>query len=80
MAEPVAAFAPDVVRLPPDSAARLAKLGRDAVPVQLAPGLELTLWAPEPLIADPIGLAFDARGRAFVTRTTRTDRAEIDIR
>ena len=78
--EQVAAFTPTIVRLSPDSAARLAKAGRDSVPVQLAPGLALSLWAPEPLISDPIGIAFDERGRMFVTRTARTNRDEIDIR
>jgi len=78
--EPVAAFTPTIVRLSPDSAALLAKAGRDSVPVQLAPGLALSLWAPEPLVSDPIGIAFDERGRMFVTRTARTNRDEIDIR
>lgn len=80
VAEPVAAFTPTIVRLSADSAALRAKAGRDSVPVQLAPGLALSLWAPEPLVADPIGIAFDERGRMYVTRTARTNRDEIDIR
>ena len=44
------------------------------------PGLELSLWAPEGMIADPIGIAFDDRGRLYVTQTARTDNDEIDIR
>ncbi|HKG93125.1 MAG TPA: HEAT repeat domain-containing protein, partial [Gemmatimonadaceae bacterium] len=78
--EAAAPFAPSVVRLSPDSAARLSRAGREAVPVQLAPGLQATLWAPDGMIADPIGIGFDAHGRLFVTRTMRTNRAEIDIR
>ncbi|MEP7346456.1 MAG: hypothetical protein ABI877_14390, partial [Gemmatimonadaceae bacterium] len=78
--EPAAPFAPVVVRLSPDSAALLSKRGRDSVSVQLAPGLELSLWAPETMVADPIGIAFDEQGRMFVTRTSRTNRGEIDIR
>jgi quinoprotein glucose dehydrogenase len=78
--EPVASFTPTIVRLTPDSAALLAKAGRDSVPVQLAPGLALSLWAPESLVSDPIGIAFDERGRMYVTRTARTNRDEIDIR
>src|SRR5215216_6301283 len=77
---PAAPFTPSVVRFSPDSAARLAKSGRDAVSVQLAPGLELSLWAPEPMIADPIGIGFDEKGRLYATRTARTSRDEIDIR
>ncbi len=78
--ETAAPFAPSTVRFSPDSAARLAKLGRDSVSVQLAPGLALSLWAPETMVADPIGMAFDERGRMFVTQTVRTGRNEIDIR
>src|SRR5262245_2844506 len=70
--ENAAPFTPSVVRFSPDSAARLAKLGRDsAASVQLSPGLKLSLWAPEGLISDPIGIGFDDRGRLFVTRTSR---------
>ena len=58
----------------------LAKQGRDSVSVQLAPGLALDLWAPEPLISDPVGIGFDEKGRMYVTRTARTNRDEIDIR
>jgi putative heme-binding domain-containing protein len=48
--------------------------------VRLAPGLEVDLWAPEGLVSDPIGIAFDDQGRMFVTSTARTGRDEIDIR
>jgi putative heme-binding domain-containing protein len=78
--ERVPEFPASVVRLSPDSAAQLAKAGRDAVPLQLAPGLEAKLWAPEGMISDPIGIGFDEQGRMFVTRTARTSRDEIDIR
>ncbi len=79
--EPVSPFAPQLVRLSPDSAAKLAKAGRDAVSVQLAPGLKLDLWAPEALGAnDLIGLGFDDKGRMFVTSTQRSSQDEIDIR
>ena len=33
---------------------------------QLAPGLEATLWASDPMIAKPIQMAWDARGRLWV--------------
>ena len=80
LVEPAATFAPSVVRLSPDSAVRLAALGRDSLSAQIAPGLVLSLWAPEGLIADPVGIAFDDRGRLYATRTARTNRDEIDIR
>jgi putative heme-binding domain-containing protein len=76
----VPAFAPSVVRLSPDSALRLSKEGRAAVSAEVAPGLELSLWAPESMVADPIGVSFDDRGRMYVTSTRRSKRGEIDIR
>ena len=33
---------------------------------QMAPGLEATLWASDPMIAKPIQMAWDARGRLWV--------------
>ncbi|HTK68867.1 MAG TPA: heme-binding protein, partial [Candidatus Eisenbacteria bacterium] len=55
-------------------------MARDSVSVRLAPGLGLDPWAPEGLVADPIGIAFDETGRMFVTSTARTGRDEVDIR
>ncbi len=78
--EATAPFTPLTIRLSPDSAVRRAKLVRDSMSAQLAPGLELSLWAPETLVSDPIGIAFDEKGRLFVTSTTRSSRDEIDIR
>ena len=78
--EAAAPFSPSIVRFAPDSAARLATLARDSVSVQLAPGLGLNPWAPEGLVSDPIGIAFDENGRMFVTSTARTGRDEVDIR
>src|SRR5262245_17947161 len=79
--EKAAPFKPSVVRFSPQSAARRSKLGQDsAASVHVSPGLSVSLWAPEGLIADPIGIGFDDRGRLFVTRTQRTSRDEIDIR
>jgi putative heme-binding domain-containing protein len=66
--------------LSPDSAARLSKMGRDSVAVQMAPGLQISLWAPVPLVSDIIGISFDDQGRLFATSTGRSSRDEIDIR
>ena len=76
----VPAFQATTVRLSAEESARMATEAREEVSVRLADGLELSLWAPEQLIADPIGISIDSLGRVFVTRTSRTDRAEIDIR
>ena len=77
---PVPAFTPTTVRLSADSATKLSQAGRASVSAPLAPGLELSLWAPEGMVSDPIGISFDDRGRLYVTQTARTDRDEIDIR
>ena len=77
---PVPAFTPTTVRFSADSAKKLSEAGRSSVSAPLAPGLELSLWAPEGMVSDPIGISFDDRGRLYVTQTARTDRDEIDIR
>jgi quinoprotein glucose dehydrogenase len=77
---PVPPFTATTVRLTPDSAMKLSQAGRTSISAPLAPGLELSLWAPEGMVADPIGISFDDRGRLYVTQTARTDRDEIDIR
>ena len=46
----------------------------------VASGLELSLWASEELVADPIALYIDDHGRAFYSRTNRQDNSEFDIR
>jgi len=38
----------------------------DPTSVQLDPRLEITLWAAEPDVVDPVAIAWDAAGRAFV--------------
>jgi quinoprotein glucose dehydrogenase len=78
--EQVPAFTPTIVRFSADSAAKLSAAGRAAVSAEVNPAFKLTLWAPEGLISDPVGLGFDDLGRAYVTRTARTNRDEIDIR
>lgn len=77
--EPVDPFESTIVEL--DSSQVAATIAAaDEVNVTLADGLELRLWASEHLLADPIAISLDSLGRAFVTRTRRTDQAEIDIR
>jgi putative membrane-bound dehydrogenase-like protein len=42
------------------------RLTFDPAPIQLDPRLEMTLWAAEPDVVDPVAIAWDAAGRAFV--------------
>ena len=43
-------------------------------------GLEMELWAREPLLINPVALSFDAHGRLFVVETARRGSVDIDIR
>ena len=60
-----------IVRLAPLEAQRLAASARRSVSARIAPGLELTAWAPDGLIIDPLALAFDDRGVLYATSTSR---------
>ena len=68
-----------IVRLDPAEAERLAKEARAAITVTMAPGLEVSLWAPSALVKDPIAIAIDARGVMYVTSSPRTG-LPLDIR
>jgi quinoprotein glucose dehydrogenase len=46
----------------------------------VAPGLTVEVWAAEPLLANPVALAFDEKGRAFVAETYRRRTSVPDIR
>src|SRR3954469_21680879 len=37
----------------------------------VAGGLKATLWAAEPIMANPVSFCFDGQGRAYVAETTR---------
>ena len=70
---------PGPVRLDADEAGRLAADARKEVAAELAPGLELALWAPKRLITDPVALDVDPHGTVYVTSTSRNN-MPLDIR
>lgn len=70
----------EINTLDPQKSAELAANIEEEVPVELAEGFELNLWASEELISDPVGLDVDNKGRLFVTNTTRSWSSEFDIR
>lgn len=53
---------------------------RENVSAQVDPELDLSLWASDSLLADPVALDMDDYGRAFVTQTNRRRTSEFDIR
>lgn len=64
----------------PEQAAEQAEKARNEISAELAGGLNLSLWASEDLVADPIALFIDDQGRAYITRTNRQKNSEFDIR
>jgi quinoprotein glucose dehydrogenase len=45
-----------------------------------APGLKVELWAAEPLLANPVALNFDDKGRCYLVETWRFEHGVIDMR
>src|SRR5207244_2501908 len=43
-------------------------------------GLKVELWAAEPLLANPVAIAFDEHGRCYVAETFRHSQGVPDIR
>jgi quinoprotein glucose dehydrogenase len=43
-------------------------------------GLQATLWAAEPMLANPVAIDFDEKGRLFVAETYRYGSSTLDIR
>ena len=68
-----------LVTLTPEDAARLAKEARETVSVEMPPGLELSLWAPEQLLTDPVAIDIDANGIVYATSSARNN-MPLDIR
>ena len=64
---------PPAPAIPPAQAARMIALPR---------GLEVSVWAAEPLLENPVAFAFDEQGRVYVTETHRihNDSAVLDNR
>jgi quinoprotein glucose dehydrogenase len=48
--------------------------------MKLPPGFQATLWAAEPMLANPVSFNLDEQGRVFVTETHRYGSSVLDIR
>lgn len=53
-------------------------MGEESIAV--AEGFEVTLWAPDTMLKDPVALDMDDLGRAWVTVTNRRSRSEFNVR
>src|SRR5688500_13596768 len=67
------------VRLTKAEAAAFARDARTRLNVDMPAGVELTLWASERLISDPIAIDVDPDGTAYVISSSRAD-LPLDIR
>lgn len=70
----------EIKTLEPPEAASIAQKINDESTAQVAEGLELSLWASDSLLADPIALRIDQQGRVYISRTNRQKDSEFDIR
>lgn len=57
------------------------KLAKASPPPRKDPsGLEVSVWAENPLVASPVAISFDERGKAYVTRVRRRKISSLDLR
>ena len=69
-----------ITRLVPSEAAARAKVIEAGENPILDAGLTMNVWGIDSLIADPIAIDIDDKGRLFYTRTNRQKSSEFDIR
>ena len=65
--------APEIASASDDAAQAMKRM-------KLPAGLELKLWAAEPMLANPVAFNFDEKGRIFVAETHRYRSSVLDIR
>ena len=70
---------PKIVRLAPAEAVRLAADERRQVSVEMPPGIEVKIFAPEGLVADPVAIDLDEHGTLYVASSSRAS-LPLDIR
>lgn len=71
---------PLIIKEDPKQGALNAKLILESTPVQLADGLQISLWASDSLAPDPIAMSIDDKNRVYLTSTNRQKNSEFDIR
>ncbi|MEM8526491.1 MAG: HEAT repeat domain-containing protein [Bacteroidota bacterium] len=79
-AKELEATKPEIITLEPERAATLAQKIRKEVAAELADGLELSLWASDTLVHDPVSISIAPDGRIFYTSAHRQTHSEFDIR
>ncbi|MBW3544256.1 MAG: HEAT repeat domain-containing protein [Bacteroidetes bacterium] len=69
-----------IKQMDPAQTAQIAKVTASQVKPALAEGLSISLWGIDSLVADPISIDMDDKGRLFYARTNRQKNSEFDIR
>lgn len=69
-----------IKKMDPAAAAAMAKTIEERVNPELSEGLTLSLWGVDSLVADPISIDIDDKGRVYYVRTNRQKHSEFDIR
>jgi quinoprotein glucose dehydrogenase len=64
----------------PQTAAPNPEAEQAARAARVEKGLHVEVWAAEPLLANPVAIAFDEKGRCFVVETTRFNNGVPDTR
>lgn len=75
-----APYSKKVTQISAGQAANLATKIRGEVAAEIADGLDLSLWAADTLVSDPIAISVDDKGRIYYTLATRLENSEFDIR
>lgn len=71
---------PEVIELTDAQAQKAAENVNKQVNLTMAEGLDIQLWAPEKLLADPVAISVDNKGRIWAAVTNRSNNSEFDIR
>lgn len=71
---------PEVVELTDAEAQKAAENINKQVNLTMAEGLDVQLWASEKLLADPVAISIDNKGRIWTAVTNRSNNSEFDIR
>ncbi len=79
-AEIVNRYEPATISIDPEAAVTEAAKIRAEANVELADNFELSLWAADSLVQDPIAISVAPDGRIFYTQATRQTSSEFDIR
>lgn len=69
-----------IKQIDPSQSVEMARAIESGVNPELAEGLSLRLWGMDSLVADPISIDIDNKGRLYYTRTNRQTNSEFDIR